>query len=97
MWEHASFEYQYEGFHPDAMDNGPSERKIQRCVQKTSDNSKAIISCDSYNQAPDVDHLNLQNLFQYVENEKQKINNQIRYFIFFNFPSLELILTKIGQ
>ncbi|XP_018572773.1 tetratricopeptide repeat protein 17 isoform X3 [Anoplophora glabripennis] len=77
MWEHASFEYQYEGLHHDTVDSGPTERKIQRCVQKTSDNSKAIISCDSYNHAPDVDHLNLQNLFQYVENEKQKINDQI--------------------
>ncbi|KAJ8969284.1 hypothetical protein NQ314_001822 [Rhamnusium bicolor] len=77
MWEHASFEYQYEGLHSESIDSSINERKIQRCVQKTSDNSKPIISCDSYNHIPEVDHLNLQNLFQYVENEKQKINDQI--------------------
>lgn len=78
MWEHASFEYQFEGVHAtEYLHNNMNGRIIQRCIQKTSDNSKPIISCDSYNQGPEMDQLNLQNLFQYVENEKQKINNQI--------------------
>nr|CAI5851357.1 unnamed protein product [Callosobruchus analis] len=49
---------------------------MQRCIQKSGENSEAVISCEAYDP-PEVDHLNLQNIFQYVENEKQKIHSQI--------------------
>lgn len=32
-----------------------------------------MISCDFYEKAPEVEKLNLQSLFQIVENEKQKL------------------------
>lgn len=46
--------------------------QVQRCI-KRSTGGKPVISCDFYEKAPEVDKLNLQSLFQIVENEKQKL------------------------
>ncbi|KAL1509209.1 hypothetical protein ABEB36_003981 [Hypothenemus hampei] len=67
MWETASFDYQFDG--PDLID---APKNVQRCVKRTT-GGKPVISCDFYEKAPEVDKLNLQSLFQIVENEKQKL------------------------
>lgn len=77
MWEHSSFEVQIDGFHSDNLDSVPG-KKVQRCFQKTSGTSKPIISCeDFYNSGPDLDSLNVESLFNYVESEKRKLNDHI--------------------
>ena len=48
-------------------------KKSQRCVKKSS-----TISCDFVDSPiADFDTMNLQNLFQYVESETQKINERM--------------------
>ncbi|CAH1997575.1 unnamed protein product [Acanthoscelides obtectus] len=85
MWEHASFEYQFEGLQNNLKFPGGM---MQRCIQKPGENSEPVISCEAYDP-PEVDHLNLQNIFQYVENEKQKIHSQINKASEEKFSSLE--------
>lgn len=79
LWEQSAFNIKLDhvgGFKTDKLDI-LSGKRVQRCVQKTAENSKQIISCNFYNQGPSFDTLNLQNLFNYVENEKKKLNEQM--------------------
>lgn len=69
MWEHASFDLHYDT----APEMLQAPKKIQRCIKKTI-GDKPIISCDFYEKSPDVGTLNLQNLYQIVENEKHKLH-----------------------
>uniref|UniRef100_A0AAR5PZ19 Tetratricopeptide repeat protein 17 n=1 Tax=Dendroctonus ponderosae TaxID=77166 RepID=A0AAR5PZ19_DENPD len=68
-WETASFDYQYEAMDLEIID---TPKKVQRCMKKST-GGKPVISCDFYEKAPKVDRVNLQSLFQIVENEKQKL------------------------
>lgn len=72
MWEHSSFDEELGSFQEEALES-VFGKKNQRCVKKSS-----TISCDLVDSPiTDFDTLNLQNLFQYVESETQKINERM--------------------
>ncbi|XP_076274033.1 tetratricopeptide repeat protein 17 isoform X2 [Rhynchophorus ferrugineus] len=72
MWEHAtSFDLYYDTMQPLVLD---TPKKVQRCNVKKPNGGKPIISCDFDDQSPDLGSLNLQSLYQMVENEKHKLN-----------------------
>ncbi|XP_060531148.1 tetratricopeptide repeat protein 17 isoform X2 [Cylas formicarius] len=77
IWEHASFNYH--GVPTNDLHLEVRTRQVQRCVQKTSGHSKKpVISCDFYDKGLDVADLNLQNLHELIENERAKLNEQLR-------------------
>ncbi|KAF5282200.1 hypothetical protein FQR65_LT02897 [Abscondita terminalis] len=81
MWEQAPFEAQLIGYSSEKLSAILSNRG-QRCIQRTSENSKPTITCDFTdhqavtNLQVDVT-LNLQRLLRNVESETQKINEQM--------------------
>lgn len=68
MWEHSSYDEGLSNFQEEALES-MFNKKSQRCVKKS-----ATISCDLVDE---LDTMNLQNLFQYVETETQKINERM--------------------
>nr|XP_008192506.1 PREDICTED: tetratricopeptide repeat protein 17 isoform X1 [Tribolium castaneum] len=73
MWEHSSYDEELGNFQDDVFDISNFGKKSQRCVKKMS-----TISCDLVDSPiADFDTMNLQNLFQYVESETQKINERM--------------------
>ncbi|XP_031341481.1 tetratricopeptide repeat protein 17-like isoform X2 [Photinus pyralis] len=81
MWEQAPFEAQLIGYSSEKLSAILANRG-QRCIQRTSENSKPTITCDFTdhqavtNLQVDVT-LNLQRLLRNVESETQKINEQM--------------------
>lgn len=71
MWEHSSYDEELGNFYEDALENLFGKQN-QRCVKKSS-----TISCDLAEPVAELDTMNLQNLFQYVETETQKINENL--------------------
>ncbi|XP_063907336.1 tetratricopeptide repeat protein 17 isoform X2 [Zophobas morio] len=72
MWEHSSYDEELGNFQEEALES-MFGKKSQRCVKKSS-----TISCDFVDSPiADFDTMNLQNLFQYVESETQKINERM--------------------
>lgn len=81
MWEQAPFEAQLLGYNSEKLSALLANRG-QRCIQRTSENSKPTITCDFTdhqtvtNLQVDVT-LNLQRLLRNVESETQKISEQM--------------------
>ncbi|KAF5282029.1 hypothetical protein FQA39_LY00553 [Lamprigera yunnana] len=81
MWEQAPFEAQLIGYTSEKLSAILANRG-QRCIQRTSENSKPTITCDFTdhqavtNLQVDVT-LNLQRLLRNVESETKKINEQM--------------------
>lgn len=81
MWEQAPLEMQLVGNKIKELDDIWSE-KGQRCIHRSVDDSKSTITCDlidnqiATNMQFDIT-LNFQRLLQNVENEAQKINEQM--------------------
>lgn len=79
LWEQSAFDIKFDNVGAFKAGESMAGKKVQRCVQKMSEDSKPIITCNFYNQAPTIDTLKFQTLFDDVEKEKKKLSEPMSH------------------